>query len=292
MKKIKSILLLISLIIVLYLSLTGDIIYTNKGTGVSLLGFESIYVYFITTLIALYQSSKNKNSNISIIISLLTYIWTYYLVYQMIEYINEINILIDSYFYIYLSSSIFLIISLFINTSKNDENINEINNYNDILPNNLNKDNFIFSNFIVGIKEIPFNEIVLLVNNISDNTMDLIYKNNDISNTKKIDYKDIINISYSSKVRTSIKDKEVKENETKSLLLSTVMFGGSPIAHMLANSAFNTFFDSVTNNDDKVNFNVEFEIIINVLINGEEIKIILVTDTEPKEFINQILSKK
>ena len=206
-----------------------------------MLYFESFYFYIIAIIISIIFTLKNKNANIPIIIAILTYLWTYYLVYQMIEYINEINILIDSYFYIYLSSSIFLIISLFINTSKNDENINEINNYNDILPNNLNKDNFIFFNFIVGIKEIPFNEIVLLVNNISDNTMDLIYKNNDISNTKKIDYKDIINISYSSKVRTSIKDKEVKENETKSLLLSTVMFGGSPIAHMLANSAFNTF---------------------------------------------------
>ena len=34
---------------------------------------------------------------ISTILSLLTYIWTYYLVYQMINYITEIEILIHTY---------------------------------------------------------------------------------------------------------------------------------------------------------------------------------------------------
>lgn len=284
MKKTKTILLLISLIIVLFLSLTGDIIYTNKGTGVSLLGFESIYVYYITTIIALYQSSKNKNSNISTILSLLTYIWTYYLVYQMINYITEIEILIHTYFYIYLSSSIFLIISLFIN---NKEQIN--NKTNTEIPNNIDKANFIFTNFILGYKEIPFNETVLLVNNIPDKTLDIIYKINEISNTKKININNIKKITYTSKVRTSKQKEKIKENETKSMLLSTVMFGGSPIAHMLGNSAFNTFFDSMSNNYEKINLNVEYEIII---INNEETKIILTSDIEPKEFINKILNLK
>ena len=138
----KTILISISLLIVLFLSLTGDIIYTNQNTGVSLLGFESIYIYFISTLIALYQTLKNKNSNIYTIISLLTYIWTYYLVYQMINYITETEILIHTYFYIYLSSSILLIISLFINDKKQIINNTQI-------PNNIDKNNFIFTNFIV-----------------------------------------------------------------------------------------------------------------------------------------------
>ena len=53
------------------------------------------------------------------------------------------------------------------------------------------------------------------------------------------------------------------------------------------NSAFNSIFDEISNNYDKVKFNSYYEITIEMLINDQEIKFIMNTDTYPEEFIKQ-----
>ena len=295
-KIVKIIFIIISIIIVLF-TLTGYMLTSKEGGAVSLTSFESFYVYIITIGIALYMVINNKNANIMIVLSILTYAWTYYLVQQMIKYITDVNIIIEPFFYIYLSSSIFLIISLFVNEKKqwNNEIPASFQNSNMKIENNLNKDNFIFASFVLGLKGIPYNTEALLVNNIPDNSLDLIYSINNNNQTIKVPINNIKNISYKTSMRMQNISKKVESNETKSLLLSAVVFGGHPMLQLAGNSAFNSLFDGLSNNYDKINFNAYYEITIESFINGEEIKFILDTTSNPDIFIKQVndtMSKK
>ena len=174
----------------------------------------------------------------------------------------------------------------------NQDHLNSNMNQNLIPDNNLNENNFIFANIIFGFKDIPYNTISLLVNNTHNNSMDLVYRVNDSNQTKNIPLTSIRNISYTDKIRTSTTNLALKENETKSILLSAVMFGGNPLLQLAGNSVFNSLFDSASNNHEKIKFNVEYEITIELTINNEEKKIVLISDNSPEKFIKQILDTK
>ena len=282
----KIIFIIISIIIVLF-TLTGNMLTSKEGGAVSLTSFESFYVYIITIGITLYMViNNNKNANIIIVLSILTYAWTYYLVQQMIKYIIDVNINIEPFFYVYLSSSIFLIISLFFNEKKQVSN--ELQNSKINIEKNLNKDNFIFANFVLGLKEIPYNTETLLVNNIPDNSLDLIYSINNNNQTIKVPINNIKSISYKTSVKMQNVTKKIESNETKSMLLSAVVFGSNPILQLAGNSAFNSLFDGLSNNYDKINYNAYYEITIETFINDEEIKYILETNSNPDIFIKQV----
>ena len=160
--------------------------------------------------------------------------------------------------YIYYSSALFLIISLFFNI----KNVESNKPQNETLTNgdNIDKNNFLFTNIILGFKEIPYYTTILLVNNISDKTLDLIYTIDNNKQIKKIPLDAIKNITYRDKVKVSNSMKKVEENETKSVLLSAVVFGGNPLMQLAGNSGFNTLFETLSNNYDKVDYNVEYEI--------------------------------
>lgn len=288
---IKIVLIMISLIIVIF-TLTGYMLTSKEGGRVPLTSFESFYAYIITVGFALYMATNNKNANVMIVLSLLTYGWTYYLVQQMIKTITDIDIIIEPFFYIYLSSSIFLIISLFFNGKKqvNNEVPIGLPNSNFGIENNINKDNFIFANFVLGLKGIPLNTEALLVNNIPDNSLDIIYSISNNNQTIKIPIYNIKNISYKTSMKMQNNSGKVESNETKSMLLSAVVFGGHPMLQLAGNSAFNSLFDGLSNNYDKVNFNSYYEITIDTFINGQEIQFILDTVSDPDIFIKQVNS--
>lgn len=174
----------------------------------------------------------------------------------------------------------------------NQDHLNSNMNQNLIPDNNLNENNFIFANIIFGFKDIPYNTIGLLVNNTPNNSMDLVYRVNDSNQTKNIPLTSIRNISYTDKIRTSTTNPALKENETKSILLSAIMFGGNPLLQLAGNSGFNSLFDSASNNHEKIKFNVEYEITVELTINNEEKKIVLISDNSPEKFIKQILDTK
>ena len=156
------------------------------------------------------------------------------------------------------------------------------------MNNNINKDDFIFGNFVLGLKGIPYNTEVLLVNNFMENTLDLVYTIDNNNQTIKVPVSDIKSISNKTNVRMQSSPKKTESNETKSMLLSAVVFGGNPLLQLAGNSAFNTLFDGISNNYDKVNFNSYFEISIDTVIDGNDIKFIINTDTNPDIFIEQI----
>lgn len=282
----KLIFILLSFIIVMFSS-TEAIVVSNKGSA-NLLTFESFYAYLVIIVFAIYNILKNKKSNLLIVLAMLTYAWTYLLIQQMINNITDVNITISNNFYLYLSSSVFLLFSLFINDNKKEETIEKLSSSGNDFDDSL----FLFTSFVLGIKEIPFDSEVLITNNLEENTINLIYRINNSNQNFQIQKNKIKNISCTSRARTAIKNKEVEDNETKSLLLSAVMFGGNPIVQTLGNDGFNMLFNTLSNNYDKVEFNVEYEIIIEYLMDNQLKRIVVVSKKNPKKFLDNILNNK
>lgn len=282
----KLIFILLSFIIVMFSS-TEAIVVSNKGSA-NLLTFESFYAYLVIIVFAIYNILKNKKSNLLIVLALLTYAWTYFLIQQMINNITDVNITISNNFYLYLSSSVFLLFSLFINDNKKKETIEKLSSSGNDFGDSL----FLFTSFVLGVKEIPFDSEVLITNNLEENTINLIYRINNSNQNFQIQKNKIKNISCTSRARTAIKNKEVEDNETKSLLLSAVMFGGNPIVQTLGNDGFNMLFNTLSNNYDKVEFNVEYEIIIEYLMDNQLKRIVVVSKMNPKKFLDNILNNK
>lgn len=238
----KLIFILLSFIIVMFSSAEA-IVVSNKGSA-NLLTFESFYAYLVIIVFAIYNILKNKKSNLLIVLALLTYAWTYLLIQQMINNITDVNITISNNFYLYLSSSVFLLFSLFINDNKKKETIEKLSSSGNDFGDSL----FLFTSFVLGVKEIPFDSEVLITNNLEENTINLIYRINNSNQNFQIQKNKIKNVSCTSRARTAIKNKEVEDNETKSLLLSAVMFGGNPIVQTLGNDGFNMLFNTLSNN--------------------------------------------
>lgn len=151
---------------------------------------------------------------------------------------------------------------------------------------------FLFTSFVLGIKEIPFGSEVLITNNLEENTINLIYRINNSNQNFQIQKNKIKNINCTSRARTALKNKKVEDNETKSLLLSAVMFGGNPIVQTLGNDGFNMLFNTLSNNYDKVEFNVEYEIIIEYLMDNQLKRIVVISKINPKKFLDNILNNK
>ena len=295
----KAILIIVSIVIAL-ISTLGNVL-TSGNNGVSLIKFESFWFYIVSTCFALYQISKNKKANGLIILALVTYGYTYYLMQKTIDYFEgQAVVTIGTSFYIYLTSAIFLIMALFVDNAKQaSDNILNSNVVKKALEeenatNGLNKDNLLFTRFITGIKGIGYNTIVLIVNNETNRTLDLVYNTtNDAKNnqTIKIPFSNIIDISMDSKVGVQNNIHKTEENETKGLLLSAVLFSNNPVMLNLGSGAFSSFLDTMSNNYDKVDYNQYIELVIRVLINGEETKLIFNLDNNPKTFINNIKYK-
>lgn len=223
-KNIQLLLILIAIILVA-ISLTGDIV-TSQAGGVSLFTFESFYFFIIGIIISLYFWYKNKNNKGPLAFALITYPWTYYRVYELIHYIKEVKLTVTPLFYLYLSSYLFLFIAMFF-SAKSSKNIAHETKEKETSP--VQKEDFLFTRFLIGAKEIPYNASILLVNNVPSHTLDMIYIIDQQETTKQIPLNNITNLSYIRKLRTTNYVKKVEENQTKSMLLSAAMFGGSPL---------------------------------------------------------------
>lgn len=299
-KIIKIFLILLSLVVVI-MSMFGNILTSDSAGAVGISSFESFYFYIIAIIAAIYMAGNNKNANIPIVIALLTYGWTYLLVQQMVDYFAGITkIYYEPLLFVYFGSAIFLLIALFINDKK--EVVEEVKDENQIPEEvaslvgtnegGLNKDNFIFANFVLGLRGIPLGTDVLMVNNIGEKTLDFIYMFNGVNQTTKISFSDIKNITFKTSMKMQNTQKKAEEHETKSMLLSLALYGGNPIMQTMGNSALNKLFDEVSNNYDKVSFNAYYEMVIEMVLNGEDAKFILETQANPEIFVNQLNNNK
>ncbi len=294
---VKMVLVILSLVVAVISAFRGYVLTTVGGLAIGLTSLTPFYIYTTTTLIAIYLSKEKHNiiANIMIILSLLTYGWTYWFVQQVVKNVTKVQVIIHPFFYIYLSSALFLVIALFINEKKEkvvkegpNKNIQELSSG---LENNINKDNFIFANIVLGLKEIPYGTESLLVNNTYDNTLDIIYVIDNNNQTIKTPITDIKSISFKVGMKVQNTSQKVESNETKSALLSAVVFGGNPLLQLAGNTAFNNAFDGLSNNYDKVNYNSCYDITVELVINGEEVRFIFSTPVNPNKFIDLINEK-
>lgn len=155
------------------------------------------------------------------------------------------------------------------------------------MDNNV-QDALIFCGLVMGIKGVPFNTEILLVNNIPDSTLDIIYAVDKVNQTIKIPVSNVKNVSFVSKVRMQNTGKRVESHEMKSALLSAALFGGNPILQMAGAGAINSIFDDLSSNYDKVNFSAYYEMSVEAVVDGNEKEFVFNTDTNPEAFVNQV----
>ncbi len=155
------------------------------------------------------------------------------------------------------------------------------------MDNNV-QDALIFCGLVMGIKGVPFNTEILLVNNIPDSTLDIIYAVDKVNQTIKIPVSNVKNVSFVSKVRMQNTGKRVESHEMKSALLSAALFGGNPILQMAGTGAINSIFDDLSSNYDKVNFSAYYEMSVEAVVDGIEKEFVFNTDTNPETFVNQV----
>lgn len=284
--KLKILFIVLSIIVIVF-SLMGNIVASSDG-AVSLIHFESFYLYIVAILGSLYLSFNGKNANGLILLSLLSYVWTYFLVDEMIKGIIEVELTIQPMFYVYLSSSVFLGIALFFNNKSDKDFNNPIVNAQDCDV--VDQNNFLFTNFLSGFKEIPYNTIILLVNDTKSSSLNLVYKLAE-EQTIQIPFSAINSVSCVNRVRVSKNSKKVEDHTIKSMLLSTAMFGGAPVLQVASFYGMNSLFDTMSNNYEKVNFNSYYEVIVETMVDNELKKIVFTCDIDPKQFIDKLLSK-
>ena len=128
----------------------------------------------------------------------------------------------------------------------------------------------------------------MLVNNVPNNTLDVIYTIDGEKNEKILKREDIKSITFDSMVRISSNEHKTEEHQTKSTLLSFAVFGGHPMAQMLGASGFNSLFETMSNNYDKLDFNTEYKIIIIYNENFEEKRLTVLSKKNPELFISLI----
>ena len=180
---------------------------------------------------------------------------------------------------------------LFFKSKSNNEEKKQVNSINTELADDVvDKKKFLFVNYVSGIKGIPYDTTSLLVNDIEGASLNFVYKL-ETEQIIKIPITAVNSISYMDRVGISNEAKKVEDNDTKSMLLSTVIFGGSPLQMMVGKEGINKLLGSISDNYDKVDFNTYYEITIDVTLNNESKKLLFTCDVLPKEFIDMVLSQ-
>ena len=151
----------------------------------------------------------------------------------------------------------------------------------------MEDNNLIFANYISGIKTIPLNTVLLVVNDIPSNSITFTFEL-DGKKLMRFPYDTIKNISYRSRVQMETSAKKPEETEVKSSLLSAAVFGGNPIMQLAGSKGINGLLSGLSNNYDKVDYSEYYEIVMEVVISDQALRIVLNTDTNPEEFINKI----
>ena len=152
----------------------------------------------------------------------------------------------------------------------------------------IKENEILFTNYVVGYKGIPYNSTILLKNNASEKNLSLFFQIDKQNYVINVPFKDIKNISYTSRTATNNIQKGIEDNESKSSLLSMALFAGNPVMMVASSSLINSFLDTNSSNYNKVSYNIEYEIEIDFILNNEEKNLVLNTKASPEEFINQL----
>ncbi len=250
--------------------------------GITYLSFNTLdiigaYPVILGGILLIYGiSTKKKTVNlIAYVLSFIGYSITFIKLYGVL---NSLDGLLEyrlyPCFYLYIVAAIILVISIFINT---ENNINSNETPEELK--NIDPNSFLICNMLLGIKEIPYNEVILLKKD--NNILSLEYKSNEQVHKKTIPISSIQNIAYVSDVSMNYQISE--ENiETANLLLSVSLFGASLVG-LGAYKLINNLTEDYTKENINICYVVTFK-----YNDGEEHEIKLMTKTDPQNFIANI----
>ena len=242
----------------------------------------------IIVIIYGYLRRNTIGSIIGYLLSLGGYSYTFFTLFKLLN--SGVNgkkftdILTPVYglgFYLYILSAVILIISIFIKNNTDDV---DKGNYN---VDGIDKDSFILCNMILGIKEIPFNSLVLLKK--VDNALSIDFHNGDNVSSHTIPLDSIIDMSISEDLSVSHGDLmtlDVVNSDVASanILLAYSLFPGYPLASM----GINSFLDNLLADYEKTDVKTWFIITIKYKQNEEELEIRFKTSKNPKSFVDKL----
>ena len=235
------------------------------------------YMVLVGGLVLIYGiGTKNKLvSIIAYVICFLGYGYTFYKVYSVIRSVSGIvDYRLYVGFYIYIVTALIFISTLFVDNNKQEESD---------IPNelkNVDRDSFIIGNMLLGFKEIPYNDLVLL--KIENSMLSLSYKNGDNIDEKKILVDNVNAVTFvpDLSVSSAISDESV---DTANMLLAYSVLGG-PVKGMIGYQLLNFLTDDY----EKVDFKTSYVVTIKYIDNGEEHEVKIVTGKAPKGFTEKV----
>ena len=248
--------------------------FSIKGVWVAIGG--------VAVLLYSYVVGKKGLTLISYLVSFFGYGYTFYVINKAINLLEDpaqrygvIDINYQIGFYLYVVSGIILLISIFVG-NKSEE-----------IPNNydtkeLDKDSFLLCNMLLGVKEIPYNLLVLLKK--VDDSLSLEYQVGEEIKNIKIKLDKIKDISYQPDLTIDYSDNSLGDKTMANTLLSYSLLAGHPVAALGATGLLN----NLTEDYEEGKVKTCYIVVIKYMDNAEEKELKLKVRKNPNRFINYI----
>lgn len=291
MKKNYKTLFVLGALILLIISEFQTFITLSSMSGNEILSIDTIKVKGTIIvgigIILLLYGCKSKNIVTlfaGYLASLGGYTYTYFSLLKVIKIIEGtgsikvrgiINIKYEMGFYLYVLSAVVILISIFVNHKEKVET----GNYN---TEELDFDSFLLCNKILGIKEIPYNALVLLKK--SDNNLSIEYQYEEKINNYLIPLNTIKDISSTQDMAIDYSSNELEDFNSANTLLSYSLLAGHPLAAMGANK----LLDELTVDYEKGKITSWFIITIKYEQDGEILELKFKTKKNPRKFIEKL----
>ena len=148
----------------------------------------------------------------------------------------------------------------------------------------------LYVNKVSGFKDVPFNTLMLLVNDHANNNLTINYEIDGNQKTDTISRSKITDVTCNSRMQMDGVAKEVA-SEKKDALAAFALFSGHPVKNYIKTSVVGEINNSMTDNSDKIDLNSYFEITLTYLNEENETQRMMFTTTDdPTKFINFLKS--
>lgn len=144
----------------------------------------------------------------------------------------------------------------------------------------------LYVNKVSGFKDVPFNTLMLLVNDHANNNLTINYTIDGDQKIDTISRSKITEVTCNSRMQMEGTSK-APGPDMKDTLSSFALFSGHPVKNYIHAQVVGGAIDAFSNNYDKVELNTYYEITIAYLNEENETQKMMFTTTEnPDKFIN------
>ena len=144
----------------------------------------------------------------------------------------------------------------------------------------------LYVNKVSGFKDVPFNTLMLLVNDHANNNLTINYEIDGNQKTDTISRSKITDVTCNSRMQMEGSSK-VPGPDMKDTLSSFALFSGHPVRNYIHAQVIGGAINAMSDNYDKVELNTYYEITLTYLNEENETQRMMFTTTEnPEKFIN------